>query len=281
MALDGCGLVCKFILIIFNIVFAVLGFAFLGLGLWLRFSGSTRGIFEVGDLNSGGFVLVVTVLIVLGVVMLIVVAFGDYGACNEKRCSLQVFSVLLTILAVVLVAVGVLAYSRRDVVGSNFAEFYVSMYGLYLTNGGDPVIGVSLTFIHKTLHCCGLTGISLVELAKKTCPEPDGIFEHFKMDSCPGIILSVFDSKAPLVMGVFVGTGALLIIAVICSTTLSRKIRQSASSAQYIILTHATSVLANPQQAQHELASTSYSHPYQDPVIFTPLSVNNIPVAQA
>ncbi|XP_037647832.1 CD9 antigen isoform X2 [Sebastes umbrosus] len=227
MALDGCGLVCKFILIIFNIVFAVLGFAFLGLGLWLRFSGSTRGIFEVGDLNSGGFVLVVTVLIVLGVVMLIVVAFGDYGACNEKRCSLQVFSVLLTILAVVLVAVGVLAYSRRDVVGSNFAEFYVSMYGLYLTNGGDPVIGVSLTFIHKTLHCCGLTGISLVELAKKTCPEPDGIFEHFKMDSCPGIILSVFDSKAPLVMGVFVGTGALLIIALVCTIILLQQTKRN------------------------------------------------------
>ena len=32
----------------------------------------------------------VTVLIVMGAVMLIVVAFGDYGACNEKRCSLQV-----------------------------------------------------------------------------------------------------------------------------------------------------------------------------------------------
>lgn len=31
------------------------------------------------------------------------------------------------------------------------------------------------------------------------------------LQSCPGIILSVFDSKAPLVMGVFVGTGALLV----------------------------------------------------------------------
>lgn len=33
---------------------------------------------------------VVTVLIVIGAVMLIVVSFGDYGACNESRCALQV-----------------------------------------------------------------------------------------------------------------------------------------------------------------------------------------------
>lgn len=36
------------------------------------------------------FVSGVTVLIALGSVMLIVVMFGDYGACNEKRCALQV-----------------------------------------------------------------------------------------------------------------------------------------------------------------------------------------------
>lgn len=32
----------------------------------------------------------VTVLIVLGTVMVILVMFGDYGACNEKRTALQV-----------------------------------------------------------------------------------------------------------------------------------------------------------------------------------------------
>lgn len=36
------------------------------------------------------FLPAVIVLIALGSVMLIVVAFGDHGACNEKRCSLQV-----------------------------------------------------------------------------------------------------------------------------------------------------------------------------------------------
>ncbi|XP_056257407.1 CD81 antigen isoform X1 [Seriola aureovittata] len=278
MALDGCGIVCKYILILFNLIFALLGFAFLGLGLWLRFSNSTRGIFGMDIPYTETFIFGVTVLIALGSVMLIVVMFGDYGACNEKKCALQVFSALLAILAGAEMVVGVLAYSRRYEVGANIAEFYNSLYSLYIS-GGDPGIGVTLTFIHNMLHCCGITGISLVEVVKQTCPKPDGFMEKLVMPNCPGVITNVFDSKAPLVMGIFLGTGALLIIALICSLTLSRKICLSASSPQYIILTQSTPVLANPQPSQHEFVSTSY--PDHDPVTFTPLTVANIPVAQA
>ncbi|XP_031726718.1 CD9 antigen-like [Anarrhichthys ocellatus] len=283
MALDGCGLVCKYTLFIFNLIFALVGFAFLGIGLWLRFSNGTRGIFQIEALNSSVFVMAVTVLIALGSVMLIVVAFGDYGACNGKRCALQVFSVLLTILALAEVAVGVIGYSNKDAVRLNIVEFYTSMYVLYGTSGGDPVIGATLTFIHSMLHCCGLTGVPLVELVKHTCPEPDGFLEHFKMDSCPEAILSVFESKAELVMGIFVGTGALLVIALICSIILNRKLRLSESPAQYIILTQSTSVLGNPIP-QHGFVSTSYpypvvstAYPNPDPVVSTPYPVVSTP----
>ncbi|TMS15440.1 CD9 antigen [Larimichthys crocea] len=216
---------CKYILILFNVIFTLLGFVFLGLGLWLRFSGSTRGFFELQ--GSSAFVMAVIVLIALGSVMLIVVAFGDHGACNEKRCSLQVFSILLGILAVAEIAVGVLAYTNRKAVGQNIGEFYASMYVLYASSG-DPVVGATLTFIHKT--------------------------------ACPGIIVNVFDSKASMVLGVFMGTGALL----------------------YIILTHPTNP-ANPQPSphQHVFASTSYPQLDQEPIVFTPLTVANIPTAQA
>ncbi|XP_044186161.1 CD9 antigen isoform X1 [Thunnus albacares] len=278
MALDGCGLFCKYILFIFNLIFAVVGMVFLGLGLWLRFSANTRGIFEIDALNSSAFVMGVTVLIALGAVMLIVVAFGDYGACNEKRCALQVFSVLLVILAAAEVTVGVLAYSRSDEVGAQIVEFYSSMYALYLNNG-DPAIGITLTFTHKMLHCCGVTGIPVLELAKQTCPSPDGILEHLVMPNCPGIILDVFNRKAPLVMGIFIGTGALLSIALICSAILSKSLRISTSAPQYIILSPSTAALVNPPPPQPEFVSTSYPHLDQDPVVFTPLTVANIPVA--
>ncbi|XP_029996347.1 CD9 antigen isoform X2 [Sphaeramia orbicularis] len=217
MALDGCGVVCKYILFIFNLIFAVVGIALLGLGLWLRFSNSTRGIFEIQELNSSTFVIGVTVLIVLGSVMLIVVSFGDYGACSEKTCALQVFSGLVAFLAGLEIVIGVLAYSKSDEVGLRIAEFYSSLYALYVSSGGDPAIGVILTFIHNALHCCGVTGVKVIEIAQKTCPKPDGFMEHLVMPNCPLTIATTFDSKASLVMGLFVGTEVLLCFLVLGS----------------------------------------------------------------
>ncbi|XP_028454819.1 CD9 antigen [Perca flavescens] len=228
MALDGCGLFCKYTLFIFNAIFAVIGglLPFLGLGLWLRLSDSTRGIFQIEDLNSSAFVIAVIVLIALGSVMLIVVVFGDYGACNEKRCALQVFSALLTILAMAEIAIGVVAYSSKERVGLHIVEFYSSLYALYIT-GGDPVIGATLTFIHNMLHCCGVTGIVVIELAKNTCPKADGFWEQLKQPNCPLIIADVFNSKAALVMGIFVGTGVLLITALVCTTVLLKQTKRN------------------------------------------------------
>ncbi|KAF7662549.1 hypothetical protein LDENG_00232670 [Lucifuga dentata] len=281
MSLDGCGLVCKYLLVLFNIIFAVVGLAFLGLGLWLRFSNDTKGIFDIESLNSSAFVITVTVLIILGSVMLIVVAFGDYGACNENRCALQVFSALLALLALAEIVVGVLAYSRSDEVGVYMAEFYSSMYALYMKNA-DPAIGVTLTFIHNMLHCCGVTGIKVLEVPQGTCPKPDGFLEHIAMPNCPGVITKIFDRKAPLVLGIFLGTGALLIVALICSSILCRKIRLSMLSLQYIILTSSTPVLASPQpQSPSQVLSTTYSYSYQDPVVYTPLTttiIHGVPI---
>ncbi|XP_034395605.1 CD9 antigen isoform X2 [Cyclopterus lumpus] len=225
MALDGCGLVCKYTLFIFNLLFALVGFAFLGIGLWLRFSQGTRGIFEIEALNSSAFVMAVTVLITLGTVMLIVVVFGDYGACNEKRCALQVFSALLSILAIADITVGVIGFSNKAAVGKHIVEFYSSMYGLYVT-GGDPVIGVTLVFIHSVLHCCGVTGFKVLELANDTCPAAKAVWENIKMPGCPAIILSVFDSKAQLMLGIFIGTGVLLITALVCTIILLKQTKR-------------------------------------------------------
>ncbi|XP_020782846.2 CD9 antigen isoform X2 [Boleophthalmus pectinirostris] len=267
MAVEGCGLVCKYIIILFDFIFAVLGIGFLGLGLWLRFSNNTRSIFEIQELNSSAFVIGVTVLIVLGVVMLIVVTFGDHGACSEKRCSLQVFICLVAILAGADIIIGVLAYTKRDEVGLRVAEFYTSLYGVYVATA-DPAVAVTLTFVHKMIHCCGLTGVSLIELGKDICPAPQGLMENFKMASCPSEISTAFSSNAPVVLGIFLGTGALLITALICSSILAKKIHMDAASPQYIILRSPPSF--NPQHPQDS-----------QPVVFTPLSAANLPIAQA
>ncbi|KAK1877059.1 CD9 antigen, partial [Dissostichus eleginoides] len=169
------------------------------------------------------------------------------------------FSVLVTILAVAVVVFGVTANSSKEEIGFRIADFYSSIYLLYVANS-DP------------LHCCGATGKPSLDFAKETCPDPDSFLDPFTMDACPGVIVDVFINKAPLVMGLFVGTGVILLLALICSSTLAKKLK-TPSSPQYIILTQPP-----PSHLEYIPTSTSYSFPEQKPVVFTPLTVANIPI---
>ncbi|XP_055743726.1 CD9 antigen-like [Salvelinus fontinalis] len=223
MALDGCGQLCKCILIIFNIIFALVGFAMFGLGLWLRFSSETRGFFNI-DLNTQQFVIGVSVLIVLGAVILLVAVFGGCGACNENMNALAVFSCLLGILAGLEIGVGVLAYMRSDEVGKQLAKFYMTVYAQYVDKR-DPGLAVTLSMFHNVLHCCGIVG-AFDLLVKKTCPETS-FLETFTLPACPTMIVNLFESKAPLVMGLFLGTAAMLITALVCCSILVKQIKRS------------------------------------------------------
>ncbi|XP_008328552.1 CD9 antigen [Cynoglossus semilaevis] len=214
MAVEGCGVACKYILIVFNIIFAVLGFAFLGLGLWLRFGVGTGNTFESGSQDLSIYFVGATVLMTLGAVLLMVVVFGDYGACNEKQCPLIVFCALLVALAAAMVVFGALAYTRRQEVGDGLVEFYTGMYNQY-ANDGDPAIGVTLTAVHNMLNCCGVSGMPPVDMDKQTCS-----------DKCSQKIIGAFNSYSPLTMGIFLGTGALLITALVCAVILLIQIKR-------------------------------------------------------
>lgn len=262
MGLDLCGQLCKCILICFNLMFTLVGCAMLGLGLWLRFSPQTRGIFNI-DLDTQQFVIGVMVLIVLGAMILLASAFGNYGACNEKISSLQVFSVLLSVLAGLVIGAGVVAYIRSKEVGVQLAEFYGTVYLKYVNTGGNPSMGITLTVLQNTLKCCGLVG-ALDVLVKKTCPE-HSFLETFTMPACPPTIVNLFEEKAPLVLGLFLGTAAMLVLALACSYILKKDIKRSLSSiAPYMLLSSPANTFTAPQLPLF---------PYQDPMAPVPLTV--------
>ncbi|NP_001117013.1 CD9 antigen isoform X1 [Salmo salar] len=227
MALDGCGQLCKCILLLFNIIFALVGFVMFGLGLWLRFSSETRGLFNI-DLNTQQFVSVVSVLIVLGAVMLLVAVFGDYGACNENKTALEVSSCLLSFLTVLVIGAGGGAYVMSDEVGKQVAIFYTTVYAQYLDKQ-DPGLAVTLSMFHNVLHCCGLLG-GLDLLVKITCPIT-GFLGTLAVPACPTVIINLLESKAPLVIGLFLGTAAMMITAVVCCSILVKQIKRSHLSA--------------------------------------------------
>ncbi|XP_036004215.1 CD9 antigen [Fundulus heteroclitus] len=238
ISLGGCGLICKYILIVFNIVFAVAGFASLVFGLWLHSLHNTKEVFDIGsdndDDNKGSielkvFNIAVYVLVTLGSIMAAMGIFGEYAACNGKKIALLMFSVLVFLLAVAEITVGALAYSHRHEVGKKLEDLYKDVHQLYVKNE-DEAVATILTFLHSLLQCCGLTGNQHIELIKKTCQKLDDILEHTHNHSCSGRVGPYFESKAPLVLGFFIGTGVILIVEGICSSLLSSKIDQDATA---------------------------------------------------
>ncbi|PWA15555.1 CD9 antigen-like [Gambusia affinis] len=225
LVMDRCGVVCKYILIVFNIILTVLGFASLVFGLWLNFQDNARDMFSVNDddkesIDSDVFHIVVYILVILGSVMVALGIFGEHAACNDSKIALQVFCVFLFLLAAAAIAVGALAYTSKDTVGKKLGELYGDVYKLYEKNK-DETVAATLKYVHDLLQCCGSAGVQLTELVQKTCPKADDAMTH---PTCQESIKRFMDQQAPLVTGVFVGTGALLITQVVCAALFSSKI---------------------------------------------------------
>ncbi|XP_036406251.1 CD9 antigen-like isoform X2 [Megalops cyprinoides] len=196
MGLGVCGLLCKYVVIVLNTLFAITGLVMLGLGLWLRFSSQTGGLFNI-DVNTKPFVIGVMVLIVTGAVMLIISAFGEFGACSENRIAL-------------------------NVVAGELSVFYKSVYTQYVSNGGESGPSITLKIFHNALKCCGIGG-ALEPFVRDTCPKTSGFIETLTIPPCPGVIENVFKTKGTLVLGLFVGTAVLMICALVCCRILIKQ----------------------------------------------------------
>uniref|UniRef100_A0A8C1T7V2 Tetraspanin n=1 Tax=Cyprinus carpio TaxID=7962 RepID=A0A8C1T7V2_CYPCA len=266
--MDGCAQMCKCFLILFNILFALVGLGLVGLGMWLRFGAETRGFFDI-DLNTAQFNIGVMVLVVTGVLMLLVAIIGDCGACNNSKSALGVFSGLLTVLIIIEITAGVMAFMWSDRVSDELVNFYATIYAQYVNtqssaqavtleffnnavsdelvnlyatiyaqyvNTQSSAQAVTLEFLNNAFDCCGVGG-PIEVIVRNTCPK-GSFLEQLTYSSCLGAIKDVFNSKAQLVLGGFLGTAGIMTLALVCSCVLQRHVSVShASPPAYVLLT--------------------------------------------
>ncbi|CAB1432124.1 unnamed protein product [Pleuronectes platessa] len=268
--MDGCGSVCLFIIILSNISLTLVGSTFLVLGLWLRFNSNTRVVFEIEDLQSWVFVMDVKIIIVLGSFMLITALFGFSAGSSKKSSALHTYAVFVGLIFFAVMGLLGVTIGNSAGVGRNIMEFYISMYALY--DGADPIVGTALRFIHHSLHCCGVTGVPMIET---TCPKPSGFLEHIVMPNCPMVIADFFNRKVPVIG--FLSASALLLC--ICSSILCKKIRPPVFPPQYNVMTNYA--LATPQPLQQGFVPAYCSHPHPDPDLFPLIPVPEAPVVKA
>ncbi|CAH0556035.1 unnamed protein product [Brassicogethes aeneus] len=94
----------KLLLFVFNIVFCIIGIAFIGVGAYILTSlKDVKTFLDTGIIHSSG------ILIATGVIIFVISFFGCCGAKRESRCMLNTFIAFLVAVIILEIAVGVMA----------------------------------------------------------------------------------------------------------------------------------------------------------------------------
>ncbi|XP_060760238.1 CD9 antigen [Neoarius graeffei] len=207
MALGGCGQICKWIVILFNILFILVGIGLLAGGLYLRFSADVPV-----ELKTNHFVFMVGLCIAIGVVILITASIGDYGSCSENKSALGVYCCLLFLLAGAAAIGGGVAFVNNREFSRHVSEFYATIYTQYLVTG-DVIRAFILKLFHSAFDCCGLGGaVQTLMGDTNICP---------KQTSILGISVSTSSSCLPVIMSQLEASSVLTFFLVIAGTLIT------------------------------------------------------------
>merc|ERR1711976_154531 len=167
----------RFLLILFNIIFFVLGLALIILAIVILVDDDTvmkyltrlplnaevieEGLYSTSWLTNFGYVLVFA-----GVFFFVVGGSGLFGACMKVQCLLTVYTTILAMIILLEIAVGVLAIMYADQVEdylltfltSSITKYYIGMsYVDGTITQADDSTGISdgWDLAHVTFKCCG------------------------------------------------------------------------------------------------------------------------------
>lgn len=150
-----CYTFLKYLVMIFNLLYMMMGGTLLGLILWVYINATTMA--PVTD--DMGYNYVLYFLMVVGAIMFIMGLLGCCGACQESQCMLATFFALVLVLFMGQVAIGVWVRANEQrftkVVTDSLTNSIKKDYG---TNGTEDKETAAFDTIQSKLKCCGSVG---------------------------------------------------------------------------------------------------------------------------
>ncbi|PNF34005.1 CD63 antigen [Cryptotermes secundus] len=224
------GMACvKYLLFVFNLVFAISGIAILAVGAIIQnfYSNYT-------DFLHGKFFVGPVLLIVVGVIVFVVAFFGCCGAVKENHCMIMTFAGLLLVVFGLELAGGITGYVLRDDVGDMLQNTVNSSMSKYSYN---KEITKTWDIMQHDLHCCGTEGpgdwknvFKNNTLPETCCPSVDPCEmdskDHYYKDGCLSILQNEIKHYALLLGGVGIGLACVQLIGVVFACCLARSIRK-------------------------------------------------------
>lgn len=159
--LEGCPKCIQILVIVFNLIFFILGAVILGFGIFTFLK-----IGEYASLSSVDFITASRLFIGLGTIILVVSFCGCCGAWKRNKCLLVAFFVFLLIILGCEVAAAVLGYLKRaeveDKLKSDLENALKGQYG-ELNEAG---VTKAYDLLQEKEKCCGVYNYTDWQLAK-------------------------------------------------------------------------------------------------------------------
>lgn len=140
----------KLLLMVFNIIFVLVGIALIGIGGYVQTALKDVASIFGSEYNGPGILL-----IVVGVIIFLIAAFGCLGACRENHCCIMTFAGLLVVIFILEIGGGIAGFVLRDQVEKTAvkrledAEARINITSV--AKGWD--------FIQQKFKCCGSDGV--------------------------------------------------------------------------------------------------------------------------
>ncbi|CAL8071576.1 unnamed protein product [Calicophoron daubneyi] len=148
----SCASCVRILMIVFNIVFTIIGIVILGAGLYFYFS--TFGLQGLDQYNILAYTFIG--MIIIGSTSLILGILGCCGSYHYSRCLLGFYFALLLIIFALEVAIGVAGFVRREDVRKSVREMLEQ--GVKDRAAANPNELRWMDTIQIMFQCCGYNG---------------------------------------------------------------------------------------------------------------------------
>ncbi|KAL6255277.1 CD63 antigen [Pogonomyrmex barbatus] len=226
--MESCGMnVIKYILFIFNLIFAISGIGIIAAGALV--------LADVGEFNhfvEGRIMAPPIVLIVAGSIVFIIAFLGCYGAIKEHYSILIAFAAALLIIFVIELAVGIAAAAFKNDFSSVMKESLKESMKNY-----TDVDRQAWDKVQKKLQCCGIDGpIDWNNSAKKfpesCCNENMQMICSYNTaykEGCFSKLEMRVENNATILIGVGIGIAFVEIAGIILACCLAAAIKKENS----------------------------------------------------
>jgi len=228
----GCGSsIIKYLLFIFNFVFALCGLLLVVLGaLSLN---AMAPLSQIGNhIDSSAIVLIVA-----GAIIFVIAFYGCCGAVQESSCMLITFAVLLLVIIIVEVVACVLAFMYSGAAQDEVAQGIKKLFE-NARQGDDRFATEAVDYFQTKLECCGENGPTswgVISVLPSSCCNGQNACTviNANKNGCKTAIQEFLKTNGKIVGGVAIGVAIVELIGVWFALGLAGSIKKAERSHRY------------------------------------------------